>query len=134
MEQAFNAAKTALADAAELEHPQAYFLISLMVDASRTHVGAVLQHFHRSSWAPLSFYLKKLSPAETCYSAFDRELLAVYSTICHFRLMLEGQQFFVLTDHKPRLGPAFCSLVCPTAAAFSIHFGVHSGYSTHLWS
>merc|ERR1711911_48706 len=101
MEQAFNAAKTSLANAAELEHPQADFPISLMVDASGSHVGAVLQHFRRSSWAPLSFYSKKLTPAETRYSAFDRELLAVYSAIRHFRLMLEGRQFFVLTDHKP---------------------------------
>ena len=101
MEQAFNAAKTSLANAAELEHPQADFPISLMVDASGSHVGAVLQHFRRSSWAPLSFYSKKLTPAETRYSAFDRELLAVYSAIRHFRLMLEGSQFYVLTDHKP---------------------------------
>ena len=93
MEQAFNAAKTALADA-ELEHPQADFPISLMVDASGTHVGAVLQHFRCSSWAPLSFFLKKLSPAETRHSTFNREFLAVYSTICHLRLMLEGHQFF----------------------------------------
>ena len=101
LEQAFNIAKTALAAAAELEHSQADFPISLMVDASGTHIGAVLQHFRRLSWAPLSFFLRKLSPAETRYSAFDRELLAVYSAIRHFRLMLEGSQFYVLTDHKP---------------------------------
>ena len=29
--------------------------------------SAVLQHFRRSSWAPLSFFSKKLSPAETRY-------------------------------------------------------------------
>ena len=34
----------------------------------------------------------------------------------------------------PRLGPAFCSPICLTAAAFGIHFGVHSGYSTNCWS
>ena len=79
MEQAFNAAKTALAAATELEHPQADFPISLMVNASGTHVGAVLQHFRHLSRAPLSFFSKKLSPAETRYSAFNRELLAVYS-------------------------------------------------------
>ena len=72
-----------------------------MVDTSGTQVGAVLQHFRQSSWAPLSFYSKKLMPAETLYSAFDRELLAVYSAIHHFCLMLEGRRFFILTDHKP---------------------------------
>ena len=37
----------------------------------------------------------------TRYSAFDRELLAVYATIRHFRHNLEGRYFFVNTDHKP---------------------------------
>ena len=39
--------------------------------------------------------------AETRYSAFDRELLAVYATIKHFRHNLEGCNFFVNIDHKP---------------------------------
>ena len=32
---------------------------------------------------------------------FDRELLAVYLAIKHFRHLLEGHTFHVLTDHKP---------------------------------
>ena len=52
-------------------------------------------------WQPLSFFSKKLNPAETRYSAFDRELLAVYAAIKHFRHNLEGRNFFVNTDHKP---------------------------------
>ncbi|XP_003367811.1 putative integrase core domain protein [Trichinella spiralis] len=35
------------------------------------------------------------------YSAFGRELLAIYLAIRHFRHWLEGRQFTVLTDHKP---------------------------------
>jgi hypothetical protein len=35
------------------------------------------------------------------YSTFDRELLAAFSTIRHFRFLLEGRQFQLLTDHKP---------------------------------
>ena len=47
------------------------------------------------------FFSKKMKPAETHYSTFDRELLAVYLAIRHFRHFLEGRQFHVLTDHKP---------------------------------
>ena len=97
--------------AAELKHPLANFPISLMVNASGSHVSTVLQHFSRSSWAPLSFFSKKLSLAETRYSSFDRELLAVYSAIRHFCLMLEGRQFLVLTDHKPPAMPWAGSLL-----------------------
>ena len=35
------------------------------------------------------------------YSTFDRELLAVYLSIKHFRYFLEGRCFHVVTDHKP---------------------------------
>ena len=40
-------------------------------------------------------------PAEIKYSTFDRELLAVYLAIKHFRHFIEGRQFKVFTDHKP---------------------------------
>ena len=53
------------------------------------------------AWKPLAFFSKKLKPAETRYSAFDRELLAVYLAIKHFRHFLEGRNFHVFTDHKP---------------------------------
>nr|VZI03560.1 unnamed protein product [Spirometra erinaceieuropaei] len=70
-------------------------------DASSTAVGASLQQTVRGVLQPLAFFSKKLSPAETRYSVFGRELLAVYLSIRHFRHFLEGREFVVLTDHKP---------------------------------
>jgi hypothetical protein len=52
-------------------------------------------------WQPLGFFSKNLEPAQTRYSAFDRELWACFSGIRHFRHMLEGRQFILFTDHKP---------------------------------
>ena len=75
--------------------------MNITCDASDFAVGGVLQHYIDNVWQPLSFFSKKLNPAETRYSAFDRELLAVYATIRHFRHNLEGLNFFVNTDHKP---------------------------------
>ena len=75
--------------------------VSLAVDASDTHIGAVLQQKLQGSWSPLAFFSKKLSSAKSKYSAFDRELLAAYSAICHFRFLLEGRSFTLFTDHKP---------------------------------
>ncbi len=43
---------------------------------------------------------KKLQPMEAHSSALDRELWLVFSGFCHFWYLLEGQQFYVLTDHK----------------------------------
>jgi hypothetical protein len=72
-----------------------------MTDASDVAVGAVLQQRVNNVWQPLGFFSKRLQPAETRYSTFGRELLAVYLSTRHFRHHLEARQFFVLTDHKP---------------------------------
>jgi hypothetical protein len=103
MSAAFAAAKAAVAAATFLVHPTPGAEISLMVDASADHVGAALQQriSPTSPWQPLGFFSKKLEPAQVKYSAFDRELWACVSSIRHFRFMLEGRHFTVLTDHKP---------------------------------
>ena len=103
LELAFIAAKEALARAACLAHPAATAELELAVDASATHVGAALQQRSSPStpWQPLGFYSSKLSPAAQKYSAFDRELLACYQAVRHYRHLLEGRSFHILTDHKP---------------------------------
>ena len=100
-EAAFVAIKEALADATLLVHPHVDAPTSLITDASDTAVGAVLQQQIDSVWSPLGYFSRKLTPAETRYSTFDRELLAVYLSIKHFRHFLEGRSFSVVTDHKP---------------------------------
>jgi hypothetical protein len=72
-----------------------------MADASECAVGAVLQQDMGDGWRPIAFFSRKLGPAERKCSTFDRELLAVYLTIKHFRYFVEGREFFILTDHKP---------------------------------
>lgn len=44
---------------------------------------------------------KKFSPAQKRYSPYDRELLAIYSAVKHYRHLLEGRNFTIFTDHKP---------------------------------
>ena len=98
---AFMATKEALAKASFLSYPDSEAPTCLMTDASDTAVGAVLQQYINDTWHPISFFSRKMTPAETRYSTFDRELLAVYLAIKHFRHFLEGRPFHVLTDHKP---------------------------------
>jgi cleavage and polyadenylation specificity factor subunit 1 len=43
----------------------------------------------------------KLNPVQQKYSAYYRELLAIYEGIKHFRHMLEAHPFTIFTDHKP---------------------------------
>jgi cleavage and polyadenylation specificity factor subunit 1 len=64
-------------------------------------MGAVLQQQVQDVWQPLAFFSRKLCPAQQKYSAYDRELLAIYEAVRHFRHMLEALHFTILTDHKP---------------------------------
>lgn len=45
----------------------------------------------------LAFFSKKLSPAEQKYSAFDRELLAIYAAIKNFLYFIKGRDFTIFT-------------------------------------
>ena len=78
---------------------QSLFILGLMLPS--LSLWLLLQQILYGSWAPLAFYSKKLSDTEKKYSAFNRELLAAYSSLCHFRFMLEGREFTIFTDHKP---------------------------------
>ena len=100
-EAAFSHVKQALAAATRLEHPVPGAPLSLQVDASDTGVGAVLQQFIGGIWRPLGFFSKTLQQAERRYSAFGRELLAIYLAIRHFRHSVEGRALIVFTDHLP---------------------------------
>ena len=106
LEKAFVEAKAALSSATCLAHPHPQATLALHVDASASHVGAALhqQLPGSSAWQPLGFFSKKLEVSQTRWSAFDRELLACVASIRHFRYILEGRKFTVLTDHKPLVG------------------------------
>jgi hypothetical protein len=105
MTAAFAAARKSLSSTAVLEHPVPEAELSLVTDASSTHVGAVIQQRRPGhAWRPLGFFSAQLDKAQLNYSAFDRELFAVVAAIKHFRFMLEGRPFTVFTDHRPLLG------------------------------
>ncbi|GFY13471.1 retrovirus-related Pol polyprotein from transposon 297 [Trichonephila clavipes] len=100
---AFQRCKQALADAALLAHPSPSAPLALHVDASDYAIGGALNQVVDSELQPLAFFSRKLTSSEKSYSAYDRELLTIYSAIRHFRYMLEARDFTVFTDHKPSL-------------------------------
>ena len=50
---------------------------------------------------PIGFFSKKLTLTQRKYSTFDRELLAAYLAVLHFKHLIEGRNVILLTDHKP---------------------------------
>ena len=87
-DRAFSEAKNLLASATLLSYPSMSAPLALTTDASSIAVGAVMEQFKDGQWQPLAFFSKRLRPAETRYAAFDRELLAVYLAVKHFRFFL----------------------------------------------
>ncbi|XP_049519403.1 uncharacterized protein LOC125943898 [Dermacentor silvarum] len=77
-EKAFQDAKTQLASATLLMHPLSDSPTRLIVDASTTAVGAVLQQYDGKDWKPIGFISKRLKQAEgyryllTCVDRFSR--------------------------------------------------------------
>ena len=112
---AFDAAKAALARATTLTYFVAGAPLALTTDASDFTVGAVLEQRATGVWQPLGFFSSRfrLSQAELCRplaladhlkSTTDRELLAAYRAVQHFRHLLEGRPFTLFTDHQPLVG------------------------------
>ena len=87
---AFQSIKDALANATLLVHPQPEAPTCILTDASSSAVGAVLQQQIDNTWCPLAYFSRKLTPAQQKYSTFDRELLAIYLALKHFRYFVEG--------------------------------------------
>ena len=103
MVEAFIPIKVALMQLVCLAFPLDTAQLSLATNASATHVGAVLQQkvSPGADFWLLGFFSAKLQTAQLACSAFERELLGIFTGICHFLHHLECSNFTVWTHHKP---------------------------------
>lgn len=98
---AFRRLKDALSSAPVLQAPDWTRQFRLHCDASDVAVGAVLAQVAPTGVEYIvSCWSRQLSPAQSRYSAADRELLAVVSAIAHWRHYLQHAPFLVFTDHR----------------------------------
>lgn len=99
--EAFEKCRQSILDATTLSHPIHGAPLGIMTDASDLGLGAVLQQKVNKQWKPLAFFSKSMSETQRRYSVYDRELLAIYTAVKHFRRLIEGNQVTVYSDHKP---------------------------------
>ena len=128
---AFTDTKSALANFTMLVYPRYDAHTSLTVDASDMAVGGVIEQKINNKWQPLAFFSKQLRKPEQRYSAFDRELLALYLAIRHFRYLLEARTFTAFTDHKP-LTFAMSKRSEPWSARQQRHLSYISEFTTDI--
>ncbi len=70
-------------------------------DASADAISGVLLQKHGSIWKPVSFFSRKLTPAEKRYSASEREMLAVRESYFNFIHLVFDRKITFKTDHEP---------------------------------
>ena len=101
---AFNKCKALASSASILVHYDESLPMVLITDASPDGMGACLAHRFtdpktgRSYLKPISYASCSLKPAERRYSQIDREGLAVYWAVNHFRQFLFCKKFELHTD------------------------------------
>jgi len=71
-----------------------------MADASPVGLGAVLVQGEGSRTRVIA-YASSLSAVEWRYSQTEKEALALVFAVERFRIYLLGQEFDLVTDHKP---------------------------------
>ena len=95
-QKAFDTMKKIVSRETLLAYPNFSEPFEIHTDASDTQLGVVISQHGK----PIAFYSRKSTPAQTCYTITERELLAIVKTLKQFRNFLLGQKIRVFTDHK----------------------------------
>ena len=127
----FVAIKEALAASVMLRHPRPDAPLAITSDASELAMGAVIEQRGPDGWEPLSFFSAKLLPNQQLWPPFDRELLAAFRSIRHFRHMVEGRCFTLYTDHQS-LVPALSKKTDPQTARQTYQLAGIAEYTTDI--
>ena len=127
----FDAIKEALAKAALLHHPRPSAPLALTTDASKLAIGGVLEQLGPKGWEPLGFYSSRLQRQQQLWPPYDRELLAAWKGVRHFRQMLEGRAFTLYTDHES-LVPSISKKSDPQTARQQYQLSGIAEYTTDI--
>ena len=130
-ENSFQAIKEALAQATMLRHPRPNANLALTTDASKVAIGGVLEQRGPNGWEPLAFFSARLRPKQREWPPFDRELLAAFRSIRHFRHLVEGRTFTLYTDHQS-LVPALAKKAEPHTARQTYQLSYVAEFTTDI--
>ena len=99
--QSFETFRKILTTSPILQYPNFEEKFILTTDASNYAIGAVLSQGPIGKDLPIAYASRTLDKAEEKYSTIEKELLAIFWAVNHFRPYLYGREFTLITDHKP---------------------------------
>lgn len=103
-QEAFRLLKSYLAAAPRLARPNPDLPFELHTDWAHTGLGAVLVQRDATGREQVVAYARRSNNrAESNYSSYEGECLAVVWAVQHFRCYLWGRRFRIVTDHQPLL-------------------------------
>lgn len=101
-DEAFSEVKKLIASDRVLAHYDPALKLMLTCDASSVGVGAVLlQVYPDDTTRPISFASQKLKKEQLNSSVIQKEAFAIFWAVNKFNQYLWGNEFILLTDHKP---------------------------------
>ncbi|WP_165309885.1 ribonuclease H family protein, partial [Enterobacter cloacae complex sp. 4DZ3-17B2] len=84
-----------------LQYPNFNEPFIITTNASGYAIGAILSQGEIGKDRPIAYTSRVLNDHEKKYETYDKEALAIYYAILHFRPYVYGKHFTVVTDHKP---------------------------------
>lgn len=100
-EQAFKNIQEAIVNNPTLRPPDFDKEFLLICDASKVAISSILAQEKDGFLLPIEFFARKLKEPEKSYPSIKFELLAIHESVIHFKHILWGRQFKILTDSKP---------------------------------
>ena len=99
-QKAFEEVKQQVMKATMLVFPNYNKPFHIFTDASKQQIGAVITQQYGKEYRPLSYFSKKMNPAQQKYTVMEQELLSIVETLRAHRTMLKGYEIIIHTDHK----------------------------------
>lgn len=98
-QQAWDSLKTAMVSAPVLILPNFEEVFTIEVDASSKGIGAVLSQRKQ----PIAFFSKALSSRKQILSVYEKEMMAILTTVKKWSTYLLGRHFLIMTNHSSHL-------------------------------
>ena len=99
-QEAWDALVKAVVENVGIHHPNFHQPMYIGTDGSKMGIGGYLDQLIGGEERIVSFYSRSTTKAERKWDTRDLEVLAIISTLEHYRPVVDGQRLRLITDHK----------------------------------